>query len=120
MLSKIWGNRYTYALYLSLAATPMNVIGYFGTICTVGTGTSLTMICTLLFCIGLLLTIVAYCLSGFWTVIKFALGIAKWGFLLVFPINLMAVTITIVLAFMMVLLTPIFPVHKAYKAHVIQ
>jgi hypothetical protein len=109
IMKNIWDNRYTYAQYLAIAATGMNVFGFllikiFGS----------DSIGALLVVLGILLALCAYCLGGLWTAIKSALNIAKWGWLVVpFPYDLATGPIAFLIALVAFFLLPIIPVSKA-------
>lgn len=117
-IKNIWKDRYTYAQYIAIVATLLNGVGLL----TFGTeGTVLNMIGALMLFIGLGLTFCSYCLGGLWTAVKAALGIAKWGWLVVpFPYDLATGLAAFVFAMIALFLFPIVPVHKALKEHKVQ
>ena len=112
-IKNIWENRYTYAQYIAIAATGMNVLGIlliklFGS----------DSIGVLLVALGILLAMCAYCLGGLWTAIKSALGIAKWGWLVVpFPYDLATGLMAFVFAIVVFFMLPIIPINKANKEY---
>lgn len=120
-IKNIWENRYTVAQYTALIATALNVLGIvlfykFGensdVLMTIGTLTLL---------LGLGLTIFTYCLGGIMAAIKSALGIAKWGWLIVpFPYDLVTGAAAFVYALIALFLLPVIPVRKAAKEYQIR
>lgn len=111
-IKKIWANRYTYAQYLALVATPLSIIGWWMQM----QGTGLSTLWALMFCVGLTLTVFAYCLCGLGTAVKSALSIAKWGwFVAPFPYDLLTFVLAFVFSLYAFLFIPIIPVRKAFK-----
>lgn len=65
----------------------------------------------------LLVTVIAYMLGGFGTMIKTAWGIAKWGWYLIpiFPVDLFLLLLALMLSVMAFLFVPIVPIVIAYS-----
>ena len=114
-IKNIWKSRYTYAQYIAVAATIMNILGIIVLNIAKGSDT-VTVIGALLIMLGIVLALCSYCLGGLWTAIKAALGIAKWGWFLVpFPYDLATGLIAFIFALAVFFLIPIIPVRKAMK-----
>lgn len=118
IIKNIWKDRYNFALYISLAASVLNGIGLL----TFGAeGSALNMLGALALFFGIVLTLCAYLLGGLWTAVKSALGIAKWGWLVVpFPYDIATGFAAFVVALVVLFLFPIVPVAKARREHVEQ
>ena len=115
IIKNIWKDRYNFALYISLAASVLNGIGLL----TFGAeGSALNMLGALALFFGIGLTLCAYLLGGLWTAVKSALGIAKWGWLVVpFPYDLATGLAAFVFALVVLFLFPIVPICKARREH---
>lgn len=115
LIRNIWKDRYNFALYISLAASVLNGIGLL----TFGTeGSARNMLGALALFFGIGLTLCAYLLGGFWTAVKSALGIAKWGWLVVpFPYDLATGVAAFGIAMIVLFLFPIVPICKARREH---
>ena len=115
IIKNIWKDRYNFALYISLAASVLNGIGLL----TFGAeGSALNMLGALALFFGIGLTLCAYLLGGLWTAVKSALGIAKWGWLVVpFPYDLATGVAAFAIALIVLFLFPIVPICKARREH---
>ena len=116
-IKNTWKNRYTYAQYIAIAATIINVLGIIVVKLANGSDT-MTVIGTLFLMLGAALAFCSYCLGGLWTAIKAALSIAKWGWLVIpFPYDIATGLAAFVVAMMILFLFPIIPIRKALKEH---
>ena len=116
-VKSIWRNRYVHAQRIALAATPLSVIGFIKIMGS--TGGEISLVWPLMLALGLVLSCVAYFLGGFWTAVKYALRIAKWGWLVVpFPYDIVTGIVAFFAGLLMFLLVPILPVRKAYLENV--
>lgn len=112
-IKSIWRNRYVHAQRIALAATPLSVIGFIKIMGS--TGGEMPVIWPLMLVLGLALTCTAYLLGGFLTAVKYALRIAKWGWLVIpFPFDLVTGFVAFFVGILVFLLVPIIPVRKAY------
>ena len=119
-IKNIWKNRYTYAQYIAIAATLLNILG-IGLIFKENRSDIVMVIGGLSFILGIALTLCSYCLGGLWTAIKAALNIAKWGWIIIpFPYDIATGFATLILAMMALVLAPIIPIRKAMKEHQVQ
>lgn len=116
-IKNIWNNRYTYAQYIAIAATILNALGIIVLKLTENAD-NVSIWGALLIMLGIILAFCSYCLGGLWTAIKAALGIAKWGWLVVpFPYDIATGLVAFILALAVLFLIPIIPVRKALKEH---
>lgn len=115
VIKNIWKDRYTYAQYIAIVATLLNGLGIF---MFSSEGETLQIIGALAIFFGLGLTFCSYCLGGFWTAIKAALNIAKWGWLVIpFPYDIATGLVAFIFAMIALFLFPIIPVRKAMKEY---
>lgn len=119
-IKNIWKDRYTYAQYIAVAATLLNGLSLIAL--KFADSSDWWMLIGGIFLIfGFALTLCSYCLGGLWTAVKAALGIAKWGWLVVpFPYDLATGPVAFILAMIVLFLFPIVPVHKAMKEYQLQ
>ena len=111
-MKNFWNNRYIYAQYIALGATILSCVGFFLMMKNIGEGASL--IGTLMFVVGMMLTCVSYCFGGLLSAIKGSLTIAKWGWLVVpFPYDIVTGILAFVVSIFAFFLVPIIPVRKA-------
>jgi hypothetical protein len=102
-------NKLKIAQYIALGATICSVGGLL--LDSKGGGIGLV-----LWTLGILAAIVAYCFGGFGKALKIIGTIIKWGFIVLpFPINLASGVMTAFLGVMVFLMVPIIPVRMAYK-----
>jgi hypothetical protein len=96
------------AQYIAIVSTVLSIIGYFlSQVSNAGRG---------LMELGLLVAIIAYIFGGFKNALQMSWSIAKKGWYLVpFPLDILAVMITFVLAIFIFFYLPIIPIRKAYK-----
>lgn len=107
---KVIDNRYIYAQYLAIPATILSCLGFYNI------WKSTSTIWVVIFLLGIALSICAYCLGGLLTVIKSAISIAKWGWVVVpFPYDLITFPIALLFFLIAFFLVPIIPIRKAYK-----
>lgn len=101
-------NRYKIAKILSLVATVMCVVGVYG-LFTEPEGT-LATICY----IGVLLTLVTYCICGLGEAFKICFSFARKGLRdYIFPYNLCQAVIFFCLGVLLLMFVPVFPVFRA-------
>ena len=116
VMKSIWSKRYVYAQRIALVATPLSVLGFVNILGN--TGGRIPVIWSLMFLLGLTLTAVAYLLGGFWTAVKSAGKIAKWGWLVIpFPYDIVTGIAAFFVGLLVFLLVPIIPIRKAYREH---
>ena len=102
-------NRLKIAQYIALGATVVSIIGGILTANNIGFG-------GILLGIGFLTGIASYIFGGLLTAIKMAVGIAKWGWIIVpFPYDIMTFFMSFIFAIFAFVFLPIIPVRKAYK-----
>ena len=107
-IKNVWKDRYTYAQYMAIVASVLNGMGL---LLMDTDGTAWGMIGALALLLGIGLTFCSYCLGGFWTAVKAALNIAKWGWLVVpFPYDLVTGLAAFVFAMIALFLFPEIPV----------
>ena len=117
-ISNTWKNRYTYAQYVAIIASVLNVLGLLLAYKVGQNSEFLSNMGLLMWGFGMLLSLVSYCLGGLWTAIKAALGIAKWGWLVVpFPYDIATGAAAFMFALIVLIFVPIIPVRKAMKEH---
>ena len=113
-----WKNRYIYAKYIALAATPLSSIGFVMMMKNTVEGGNALAIWPLMFVMGLILSCCAYCLGGLWTAIKSALAIAWRGWFVVpFPYDVVTGIVAFIFAVLAFFLLPIIPISKALKEY---
>ena len=118
-ISNTWKNRYTYAQYVAIVASLLNIFGLLLAYKWGENSEFLSNVGLLMWGLGMLLSLVSYCLGGLWTAIKAALGIAKWGWLVVpFPYDIATGVAAFAAALIVLFFVPIIPVRKAMKEYV--
>ena len=104
---KQYFTRYNIALVLAIIGSILSVIGWVG----VFKGNDAFQVYVVG---GMFFALIAYIFGGLLTALKMAVSIAKWGiFFDSFPLNILNVLVAFVLAVIILLFLPVFPVLKA-------
>ena len=103
--------RYQIALYISIGATVLSIIGFI-----VWKASGNSNIGGALMALGFLAGVVSYIFGGLLTAVKMVWDIAKWAFIIVrLPYSLIIFIFTGIFAAFAFFFLPVIPVYKAFK-----